>query len=105
MSQLTFPSSRKKHLNNKNLQPSHRNHQPTLKHTKIENPLLRAPDGAEISILARAEVLLLARESGDLAGELEDGFLDAAELVGARAGFLREGGLFFVFHLRGEEGC
>lgn len=102
-SDVSLPPAREKHLDHEHLQPRHRNHQPTLQQRKIEDPLLRAPDRADVPVLPRAEVFLLPRDGGNLARKLENGLFDAAELVGRGTGFGGEGGaLGFIFDLCDE---
>lgn len=55
---LSCPLEKESH--NKNLQPSHTHHQPTLHHAEIKNSPLGALYRAEIAVLARAEVFLHA---------------------------------------------
>lgn len=98
---LTFPTARKEHLDNKHLQCSHRNHKPALQQAESEYPPLGAADGAEVPVLARAEVLLLSYERGYLARKLQDRLFHAGELFRGRAGFLGEAGTGFVFDLCG----
>lgn len=59
----TFPSALEKEAHNKDLQRSHGHHYQTLDHTEIEDAALCAPHGAEIAVLARAEILLVAGDS------------------------------------------
>ena len=89
---LTFPCSLEEEPHNKHLQPSHTNHQPALHHTKVKYPTLRTFNSAEVSILARAEVFLVAVNGGEVAGHFHDGFFEGG-------GLFRGGALF-----RGEEG-
>ena len=49
-----------KEPNNKDLQTSHAHHHQALNHAEVEDPPLGASNRAEIPILARAEVLLVA---------------------------------------------
>ena len=62
----------KEEPNNEHLQPSHTHHHQTLNDREIEDPSLCASDRAEIAVLACAEILLVAGDGGELAGELED---------------------------------
>ena len=71
---LTFPSPLEKEPHNKNLQPRHTNHQTALNYTEIEYPALRALNGAEITVFARAKVLLVAVDCREIAGDFHDRF-------------------------------
>ncbi len=103
MPKLTFPCPLEEEPHNKYLQPSHTNHQPALHHTKIKYPTLRTLDSAEVSILARAEVLLIAVDGGEVAGDFHDGFFEGGGLFGGGALFGgEEGGGRFVLNLEGE---
>ena len=66
-SQLTFPATSEEVLHNKDLQRRHRNHQSTLNQVEVEYPPLCALNGAEVPVLACAEVFLLSRQGRDLA--------------------------------------
>ena len=44
----------------KYLQPGHAHHHQALNHAEVEDPPLSAPNCAEISVLSRAEVLLIS---------------------------------------------
>lgn len=96
----TFPATGEELPHDEHLQARHRYHQPALDQAKIEDPLLRTPNRAEVPVFARAEVLLLPGEGGHLAGELEDRLLDTAELLGRGASFLRQLRADFVLDLR-----
>ena len=96
---VSLTSTSEEHPHDKDLQASHADHHSALQQAEVEHPLLRAPDSAEVPVLARAEVLLLAREGGDLARHLEDRLFHAAELLGRCAGFLGEVGAGLVFDL------
>jgi hypothetical protein len=56
----TFSGSLEEESHDKNLQSSHAHHQPTLNHTEVEDPRLRALHRAEVAVLPRAEVFLHA---------------------------------------------
>lgn len=60
----TLPRARKKEPDNKNLQRRHAHHKRTLNNAEPENPTLGTAHGAEIAVLARPEVLLVARYGG-----------------------------------------
>jgi hypothetical protein len=64
-----------KEAHNKDLQRSHGHHHEPLDHTEVEDAALRAPDCAEIAVLARAEVFLVTGDSRKLGRELVDRFL------------------------------
>ena len=98
---LTFPTAREEHLDNKHLQSSHRNHKPALQQAEPEYSAFGAADSAEVPVLARTEVFLLSYEGGYLAGKLQNRLFDAGELLRGRAGFLGEAGTGFVFDLCG----
>ena len=97
---LTFPCPLEEESHNKHLQSSHTNHQSALHHTKIKYPTLRTFNSAEVSILARAEVFLVAVDGGEVAGDFHDGFFEGGGLFGGGALFGgEEGGGGFVFNL------
>ena len=102
-SKLTFPCSLEEEPHNKHLQPSHTNHQSALHHAKIKYPTLRTLNSAEVSVLARAEVFLVAVDGGEVPGDFHDGFFEGGGLfrVGALFGG-EEGGGRFVFDLWGK---
>lgn len=66
--------------NNKDLQTSHGDHHDTLDDTEVEDPLLRAPHGAEVPVLPCPEVFLVAADRRKLPGQLEDRFLERRRL-------------------------
>ena len=85
LSYNTFPSALEEEADNEDLQSCHGHKQARLHQTEVEYPLLGALDGAEVAVLARAEVLLVAGDGGELRGELEDGFFEDRGLLGGRA--------------------
>ena len=82
-----------------NLQSAHANHHGALNETEVDDPALRAADGAEVSVLARAEVLLVPRDGGQLARHLVDGFFEFRGLFRGRPLLGRELRLLFVLDL------
>lgn len=78
---ISLPSTRKEHLNNEHLQARHTDHQRALDDGEVEDAALGALHGAEVAVLARAEVLLLARQAADLVRQTEHAFFHGAELV------------------------
>lgn len=96
---VSLTSASEEHPHDKDLQASHADHDSTFQQAEVEHSLLRTPDRAEVSVFSCAEVFLLAGKGGDLAGHAEDGLLDAAELLGSCAGFLREVCARLVFDL------
>lgn len=96
----TFPGALEKEANNEDLQACHSHNQARLHQTEVEYPLLGTLDGAEVAVLARAEVLLVTGDSGELCGKLENGFFENRGLFGGGAllgGNLGTGG--FVLNL------
>lgn len=75
-SHISLSRPLEKEPDDKDLQPCHDNHKATFHQRKVEDSPLCTPDGAEIPVLARAEVLLVSRNSGELGAELEDGFFE-----------------------------
>jgi hypothetical protein len=67
-SEHTFPSALEEEAHNKDLQRSHGNHHQRLDHTEVENPTLGTAHGAKVTVLACAEVLLVAGDGGELCG-------------------------------------
>lgn len=57
----TFPSTLEEESDNEDLESCHGHNQTRLHQTEVEYPLLGALDGAKVAVLARAEVLLVAR--------------------------------------------
>lgn len=55
---------------NKNLQASHADDEERLDHAKVDNTVLGAGDGRKVAVLTCAEVLLVSRDCGQLAGNL-----------------------------------
>jgi hypothetical protein len=49
-------------LNNENLESTHANHQRHLDQAEVDDPLLRAADGAEVAVLAGTEIFLVSRD-------------------------------------------
>jgi len=85
----------------KDLQGPHADDQPYLDHAKVDNAPLCALHRRKVTVLARAEVLLVSADGGELAGDLEDGLLEDGGLLGGRsllggelgAGFILDGDL------------
>ena len=71
---ISLPRPLKEKPHDKNLQPRHGNHQPTLHNAEMENPRFRAPHRAEIPILPCPEVLLVAVDGRQLSADFENGF-------------------------------
>lgn len=86
---LTFPAASEEHLDDKDLEASHGDHQSALDQAEVENSPLRTPHRAEVAVLTRAEVFLLPGQVGDLTAQLPHVLFHPAELLGARAGLLR----------------
>ena len=81
-STLTFSGTLEEEPHNEDLQRSHRNHHQALNHAEVENTTLRTTNGAEVPVLSRAEVLLVAGDGGELSGQLEDRLLESGGLLG-----------------------
>lgn len=99
-SNITLSPAGEEHPDHEHLQTCHAYHQSTLHKTEVEDALLGAPDSAEISVLSRAEILLLPRQCRDLARQLEYCLLYAAQLLGRGPGFLRQACSRLVLNLR-----
>jgi hypothetical protein len=99
ISYISLTSTSEEHPDDKHLQASHADHHSAFQQAEVEHSLLRAPHRAEVPVLTCAEIFLLAGEGGDLTRHAEDGLLDAAELFGRGAGFLREVCARLVFDL------
>ena len=82
-----------------NLQGTHADHHGALDETEVDDPALGASDGAEVSVLSRAEILLVSRDGGQLARHLVDGFFEFRRLLRGRPLLRGELGLLFVFDL------
>lgn len=108
--QLTLAPSLEEHSDDKDLQTGHADHHQTLNDGKVEDSLLCASDGGEVSILASSEVFLLTGDCAELTAELEDRVLEGRSLlnVGALLGGNAGGaglvldGDFEVDHLVGK---
>lgn len=87
---LTFPATSEEHANDEDLQASHADHQTTLHQAEIEYSLFGASDCAEVSVLTRAEVLLLASERRHLSRQTDESLLYTTELFWAGTTLLRE---------------
>lgn len=85
--------------NNKDLQTCHGHHHQTLNNRQVEDSPLCAADGAEVAVLASAEILLVAGDGRELARKLEDRLLEGGGLFWAGALLGWEGGALFVFDL------
>lgn len=95
----TFPRPLEKEPDDKNLQTSHTNHQPTLNDAKIEDTRLSALNSAEITILACTEVLLHAVDGRQLAWNFVDGLFEGRGLFGRSALLAGEFGTGFILDL------
>lgn len=77
---------------NKHLQCSHANDQTTLDHAKSDDTAFGAMYSREVTVLTRAEVLLVSRDAGQLTRDLVDrlfddaGMLVAGTLLGRKLG-------------------
>lgn len=71
-----------KEAHDKDLQSGHRHHHQSFNDTEIEDSALSTANGAEVAILARTEVLLVARNGRQLGRQLVDGLLETASLLG-----------------------
>jgi hypothetical protein len=97
---VAFPVTLEKEPYDEHLQPGHTTHHQALHDTKVEDPPLRAPHSTKIPVLSRPEVLLVPRDSGQLARQLVDRFFENRGLL--RGGPLLGGQLsasVFVFNL------
>lgn len=81
----TFPSPLEEKPHHKYLQSGHRHHHQPLNDTKVENPALCATHGAEVTVLAGPEVLLVPRDGRQLRGQLENRLFESRCLFGASA--------------------
>lgn len=75
----------KEEPHHKHLQPRHADHDQILDNAEPPDPRLCAPHRAEIAILARAKVLLVACDCAQLAGDLVDALLQQTRLLGGGA--------------------
>lgn len=99
---LTFSCTLKEEPDNKYLEPSHTDHEPTFDNAEVEYPSLRALYGAEIAVLARPKVFLIPIDGREIARDLHDRLFESGGLFGGSA-LLRgqEGGGRLVFDLKG----
>ena len=61
-SHVSLPRALEEEPDNENLQSCHTHHHQALNYTKVENPPLCTPNGAEVTILSRAEIFLIASD-------------------------------------------
>jgi hypothetical protein len=61
--------------NDKHLQGTHTDDKADLDHAKVDDPALGAVDGGKVAVFTGSEVLLVARDGGELARHLEDSLL------------------------------
>ena len=66
----------------KDLQSAHANHHTALDQAKVDDSRLRASDGAEVAVLASAEVLLVPGDGRQLARDLVYRLLKGRGLFG-----------------------
>ena len=87
---LTLARSLKEEPHHQHLQHRHADHHADLDQAELEDPLLRAPDRAEVAILSCPEILLHAVHGAQLARDLEHEVLQLVVLFAGRAGLLRQ---------------
>lgn len=68
--------------NHENLKGSHADNETALDQAEVDNPLLGASDSAEVTVLARPEVLLVSRHGRKLTRDLDYGLLEGCGLFG-----------------------
>lgn len=88
LSYIAFATTSEEHLDDKDLETCHGHHDRSLNQVHVEDPLLRAPDGAKIPVLTCTEVFLLPCQRRDLSRESQNRLFHAAELFRAGAAFL-----------------
>lgn len=81
------------------LQASHCDHNQTLQDAEVEDTLLRASYGREISVFSGAEVFLVSVDGRQLGGDFENGFFEDGGLLRSRALFGRKLCACFVLNL------
>jgi hypothetical protein len=64
---VALPRTLEEEPNDKNLEGAHGNDESNLDEAEVNDPLLRAADRAEVSVLSGAEVLLVPGDGGKLA--------------------------------------
>lgn len=84
---ISFPRALEEEANHEYLQSAHADDKTALDQAEVDDPLLGASNGAEVAVLAGAEVLLVAGHGGQLARDLDDGLLEGGGLLG-RGAFL-----------------
>jgi hypothetical protein len=100
---VTLARALEEEAHDEDLQASHAYHHQTLDDGEVEDSLLGAPDGAEVSVLAGAEVFLVSADGGELGRQFLDGFFEHRCLFVGRALFGGELGASFVFNLMERE--
>lgn len=83
------------------MQRSHCDHHQAFYYAEVEDSPFCASDGAEVTVLACAEVFLVAGNCGELAGELEDRLFQGGGLFGRSALLGRQACALLVLDLEG----
>lgn len=81
------------------MESAHADNQCDLNQAEVDNSALRASDGAEVAVLASAEVLLVASDGRELARDLEEGLLESGCLFGGGTGLRWQVNLGLVLDL------
>ncbi len=68
---------------NKHLQSPHGDDKAALDQAEVYNPLFCAADGAEVSVFAGSEILLVSGNGRQLSGDLVERFFQSSSLLGA----------------------
>lgn len=84
-SNVTLASALEEEAHNKDLQGTHSNNKEALDHAEVDNSVFSADNGCKVAVFSGAEVLLVARDGGKLAGNLVDGLLKHGCLLVRRA--------------------
>lgn len=83
----------------KDLQCAHAYNQAGLDEAKVDNPLLGTSNSAEIAVLTRPKILLVAGDGGKLAGDSICGLAQGIGLLIGAALFRWESNTGFIFDL------
>lgn len=82
---VSLPRALEEEPDHEDLQSTHADDQTALYQAEVDNPLLRASDGAEVTVLARPEILLIPGHSRQLSRNLDDRFFKGGGLLGRGA--------------------
>lgn len=98
-SNVTLASALEEEAHNEHLQRAHGDDQEALDHAKVDDSVLGADNSSEVAVLTCAEVLLVTRDGGKLAGDLVNRLLKSRRLFRRRALLSRQLGALLMLDL------